>query len=178
MKTLTTHTSYVLTCLGRLYDDFLLCSCTFIVRLGLCPENFTEESDQFRFRRDTYFTHLNGSVDLILSTASTMRVSIPLDLSPWSCIPLPHFNRSRHESTSPPSCPVLSYIPSTILSKWLMVTSWCQIQRHHDVFVSLKLEKLFFWRPSTLTDDTLLLFSFFYYYKIIKRKSQGKKCQV
>ena len=104
LNTLTTHTSYVMTCLGRLYDDFLHSSCTFITRLGLCPENFTEESDQFRFRRDTYFTHLKGSVGLILTTASAMRVSVPFDLSPWPFIPLPLFIRSRHESTSPHSC--------------------------------------------------------------------------
>ena len=36
-----------------------------------------------------------GSVGLILAKASAMRVTIPIDLSTWSFIPLPRFFNSR-----------------------------------------------------------------------------------
>ena len=53
-----------------------------------------EESDQFRFLRAAYLTvildNLKVSVGLILVKASVMRVSIPLDLSTRTFIPLPH----------------------------------------------------------------------------------------
>ena len=48
-----------------------------------------------------------GSVGLILAKASAMRISIPLDLSSRSFIPLPRFIRSRH------STPLLA--PSLVL---------------------------------------------------------------
>jgi hypothetical protein len=42
---------------------------------------FTEESGQFRFLRVTCLTIIKGSVGLILTKVSDMRISIPLDLS-------------------------------------------------------------------------------------------------
>jgi hypothetical protein len=57
------------------------------------------ESDQFRFLHTTGLTHLKVSVGLVLTKTSVMSVSIPLDLSTWSFIPLPLFIHSRH---SPP----------------------------------------------------------------------------
>ena len=40
-----------------------------------------EESDQFRFLRVTHLTKLKGSIGLILTKDSGMRVTIPIDLS-------------------------------------------------------------------------------------------------
>ncbi len=54
-----------------------------------------EESGHFRFLRAACLTNIKGSVGLILTKASTMRISIPLDLSSRSFIPLPHFIHSR-----------------------------------------------------------------------------------
>jgi hypothetical protein len=51
--------------------------------------------NQFRFLRATCLTNLKGSVGLILAKVSVMRISIPLDLSSRSFIPLPCFIRSR-----------------------------------------------------------------------------------
>jgi hypothetical protein len=47
-----------------------------------------EESEQFRFLRTACFANIKGSVGLILAKASVMRISIPLDLSSRSFIPL------------------------------------------------------------------------------------------
>jgi hypothetical protein len=52
-----------------------------------------EESDQFRFLRASCFTNLKGVVGLIMAKASAMWISIPLDLSSRSCVPLPHIIR-------------------------------------------------------------------------------------
>ena len=54
-----------------------------------------EESDQFRFLCTVWLVNLKGSVGLILTKSSGMRVTIPLDLYTRSFIPLPHFFRSR-----------------------------------------------------------------------------------
>ncbi len=54
-----------------------------------------EESDQFRFLHALCFANLKGAVGLIMVKVSVMRISIPLDLSCRSCIPLPRFIRSR-----------------------------------------------------------------------------------
>ena len=81
---------------GRVYDDFnrLLFLHTHRESSALANE-LPEESDQFRFLRTTYLANLKGSVGLILAKASAMRISIPLDLSSRSFIPLPRFFRSR-----------------------------------------------------------------------------------
>jgi hypothetical protein len=52
-------------------------------------------TDQFRFIRDSYFVNLKGAVGLIMTKASDMWISIPLDLSSRPFIPLPRFIRSR-----------------------------------------------------------------------------------
>ena len=57
-----------------------------------------EESDQFRFLRVVYLVNLKGSLGLILAKASDMRISIPVDLSSRSFIPLPCFIRSRRST--------------------------------------------------------------------------------
>ena len=44
-------------------------------------------------------TNIKGSVGLILAKASAMRISIPLDLSSRSFIPLQCFIRSRRPTT-------------------------------------------------------------------------------
>ncbi len=55
-----------------------------------------EESELFRFLRVSHLTNLKGSVGLILVKVSGIRVTIPIDLSTWSFIPLPRFfNSSR-----------------------------------------------------------------------------------
>ena len=55
--------------------------------------SLSEESDQFRFLRDV---NLKGSIGLMLTKTSTMRVTISLDLSTRSFIPLPCFIRTRN----------------------------------------------------------------------------------
>ncbi len=81
---------------GRIYDDFsrLLFLHTSREASGLVNE-IPEKSDQFRFLRAVCYANIKGSVGLILEKASVMRISIPLDLSSQSFIPLPCFIRSR-----------------------------------------------------------------------------------
>ena len=55
----------------------------------------SEESDQFRLLHTSCLTNLMGSVGLILTKTSVMRISIPLDLSSRSFVPLSRFIRSR-----------------------------------------------------------------------------------
>ncbi len=50
-----------------------------------------EESEQFRFLRSSRLANLKYSVGLILAKTSTMWVTIPIDLSTGSFIPLPRF---------------------------------------------------------------------------------------
>ena len=94
---------------GRIYDDFsrLLFLQTHREASALCNE-IPEESDQFRFLRADCFANIKGSVGLILAKASAMRISIPLDLSSRSFIPLPCFMRSRRPT------PLL--VPSLVFS--------------------------------------------------------------
>ena len=80
---------------GRMYDEFirLLFRHANSETLTLSNE-LTEESDQFHFLQDSCFANLKGSVGLIMTKTSAMRISIPLDLSSRPCIPLPRFIRS------------------------------------------------------------------------------------
>jgi hypothetical protein len=80
---------------GRMYEEFIrfLFLHTHRETSALANE-LTEESDQFRFLRASCFANLKGEVGLIMAKASAMRISIPLDLSSRSCIPLPRFIRS------------------------------------------------------------------------------------
>ena len=79
----------------RIYDDFsrLLFLHAHHETSALSKE-LPEESDQFRFLRTSCLAHIKGSVGLILAKASVMRISIPLDLSSRSFIPLPCWIRS------------------------------------------------------------------------------------
>ena len=58
-----------------------------------------EESVQFRFIRAACLTNLKGSIGLMLAKASVMRVTIPLDLSTRSFIPLPRFIHTRNTTS-------------------------------------------------------------------------------
>ena len=81
---------------GRIYDDFSRLLFLHAHREASALDNeLPEESDQFRFLRSVCFANIKGSVGLILSKTSAMRISIPLDLSSRSFIPLPRFMRSR-----------------------------------------------------------------------------------
>jgi hypothetical protein len=90
-------------------------SCMLIVReSSALAGELTEESDQFRFLRAVCLTNLEGSVVLILVKASAMRVTItiPLDLSTWSFIPL----------LSHSSCPPSSYSFPSLISSMLCLS--------------------------------------------------------
>jgi hypothetical protein len=65
---------------GHIYDDFsrLLLLHTNREASALTNE-IPEESDQFRFFRDSCYVNIKGSVDFILAKASDMRISIPFD---------------------------------------------------------------------------------------------------
>jgi hypothetical protein len=82
----------------RVYDDFsrLLFLHTHREASALVNE-IPEESEQFRFLRVVCYANIKGSVGLILAKVSAMRISIPLDLSSRSFIPLPRFMRSRRD---------------------------------------------------------------------------------
>ena len=80
----------------RVYDDFNRLRFLHSNREASALDNeLPEASDQFRFLCATCLANLKGSVGLILTKTSTMRMSIPLDLSSRSFIPLPRFVRSR-----------------------------------------------------------------------------------
>jgi len=92
-----------------IYDDFSRQLSLHGHREGSVLSNeLPEESDQFRFLPAPDLVNLKGSVGLILSKVSVMmRISIPIDLSSRSFIPLPRFIRSR--------CPTPLLAPSLFL---------------------------------------------------------------
>ncbi len=66
---------------GRLYDDFNRLLFLHAHReVSALTNEIPEESDQFRFLRETCYGNIKGSVGLMLVKASAMRISIPLDL--------------------------------------------------------------------------------------------------
>ena len=82
---------------GHLYDDFIRLFFLHAHREASVLTNELSgvpESDQFRFLRTVCFANLKGTVGLIMVKASTIRISIPLDLSSRSFMPLPRFIRS------------------------------------------------------------------------------------
>ena len=84
---------------GRLYDVFIRLVFFHTHReTSVLVNELPEESDQFRFLRTVFLSNLKGSVDLILSKVSAMWISIPLDLSSRSFIPLSRFIRSRRST--------------------------------------------------------------------------------
>ena len=81
---------------GRLYHDSIRLFFLYYHReTSASPNELPEESDQFRFMRAVCFANLKGAVGLIMTKTSTMWISIPLDLSSRSFIPLSCFIRSR-----------------------------------------------------------------------------------
>ena len=81
---------------GRMYDEFIRLLFLHTHRQASSLDNeLPEESDKFRFLRASCFANLKGAVGLIMAKASAVRISIPLDLSSRSCVPLPCFIRSR-----------------------------------------------------------------------------------
>jgi hypothetical protein len=81
---------------GRLYDDFSRLLFLHVHHEdSFLTNEIPEESNQFRFLRVACYANIKGSVGLILTKASDMRISIPLDLSSRSFIPLTCFIRSR-----------------------------------------------------------------------------------
>ena len=85
---------------GRIYDDFLRLPFLYAHREESDLANdIPEESGHFRFLRAACLANIKGSVGLILAKASVMKISIPLDLSSRSFIPLPRFIRSRRPTT-------------------------------------------------------------------------------
>ena len=83
----------------HIYDDFSRLLFLHAHREESAMANeFPEESDQSRFLLDPCLANLKRSVGLILAIASDMRISIPLDLSSRSFIPLPCFIRSRRHT--------------------------------------------------------------------------------
>ena len=59
----------------------------------------TEESAEILLIRAACWANLKGSIGLMLAKGSVMRVTIPLDLSTRSFIPLPRFIRTRTTSS-------------------------------------------------------------------------------
>ena len=95
---------------GRIYDDFLHLIFLHDHReTSDLVNEIPEESGQFRFLRASCLANTKGSVGLILAKESVMRISIPLDLSSRSFIPLPCFIRSRRPTT--PLAPSLVFSP-------------------------------------------------------------------
>ena len=80
----------LLTTTGRMNDEFIRLLFLHAHREASALANeLPEESDQFRFLRASCFANLKGAVGLIMAKASAIRISIPLDLSSRSYIPLP-----------------------------------------------------------------------------------------
>jgi hypothetical protein len=82
---------------GRINEDFLRLLFLHVDRessalVGELPE----ESPQFRFIRAACLADLKGSIWLMLGKVSAIRVTIPLDLSARSFVPLPRFIRTRN----------------------------------------------------------------------------------
>jgi hypothetical protein len=95
---------------GRIYEDFVRLLFLHAHREASALANeIPEESEQFRFLRTACFANIKGSVGLILTKTSSMRISIPLDLSSRSFIPLPRCMRSRR--VTPLLAPSLVFSP-------------------------------------------------------------------
>ena len=81
---------------GRMYDEFIRLLFLHAHREASALDyELSEESDHFRFLHVSCFANLKGAVGLIMTKTSVMWISIPLDLSSRSFIPLPRFIRSR-----------------------------------------------------------------------------------
>ena len=81
---------------GRVYEDFTRMHFLHVHReASILAGELPEESEQFRFLRASHLANLKGSVGLILTKASVVWVTIPIDLSTRSFIPQPRFLNSR-----------------------------------------------------------------------------------
>ena len=104
---------------GRIYDDFLRLLFLHAHREASDLANdIPEESGQFRFLRVDCFTNIQGSVGLILAKGSAMRISIPLDWSSRSSIPLPCFIHSKR--------------PTTLLVPSLVFSPLCSVEEEYE----------------------------------------------
>ena len=74
---------------GHVYEDFTRLLFLNVYREASILTGELEESDHFGFLRSSRLDNLNGSVVLILTKTSVIRVTIPIDLSTRSFIPLP-----------------------------------------------------------------------------------------
>ena len=84
---------------GRAYEDFTRLLFLHAHRgASVLAGELPEESEQFRFFRASRLANLKGSVGLILTKVSAMWVTIPIDLSTRSFIPLARFFNSRRVS--------------------------------------------------------------------------------
>ena len=84
----------------RIYDDFLRLFFLHAHReASVLANDIPEESGHFRFLRAACLANIKGSVGLILSKTSVMRISIPLYLSSRPFVPPPCFLRSRRSTT-------------------------------------------------------------------------------
>ncbi len=86
-------------------------------------DELPEESDQFRFLHSACFVNLKGTVGLNMVKSSDMRISIPLDLSSRSFVPLPCFIHSRRPS---PFLRLVWNVFSVWLCLWPSVTDESQ----------------------------------------------------
>ena len=92
---------------GHLYDEFIRLLFLYVHReVSDLANELSEESDQFRFLRSSCFAILKGDVGLIMTKASTMWVTIPLDRSSRPFIPFPRFIRSRRPTLFQAPSPV------------------------------------------------------------------------
>ncbi len=99
---------------GRLYDDFSRLFFPHAHReASVLTNEILEESDQFRFLRVVSYANVKGSVGLILTKTSTMRISIPLDLASRPFIPLSRFICQRR--------PLPLLVPSLVFTPWCSV---------------------------------------------------------
>ena len=98
---------------GRIYDDFLRLLFLHTQREASALTNdIPEKSGHFRFLHDVCLVNIKGSVGLILTKTSTIRISLPIDLSSRPFIPPPCFLRSRRPTTLLTPSLVFSPLPS------------------------------------------------------------------
>jgi hypothetical protein len=116
----------------HIYDDFSLLLFFHTHREASALVNeLSEESGQFGFLHTDCLSNLKGSVGLILTKTSTMRISIPLDLSSRSFIPLPCFIRSRRPT------PLLALYLVFFPPRSTQVKGFMVFSNHHSFIVTL-----------------------------------------
>jgi hypothetical protein len=107
---------------GHVYEDFTRLLFLHTHReTSILSGELPEESEQFRFLWVSHLTNLKGSVGLILAKTSTIWVTIPIDLSTRSFIPLPLFLNSRRVSPLLTQSLVLIPQQSTVC----LSDTWC-----------------------------------------------------